>query len=366
MKADVYDRLADHYRGLGQPPQQERLEDLLEEIFTPLEAEVLLALPNDLIPLQTVALDDLIEKVGVARQEVVDILESLSRRGLVFSGTTMQGETGYALLQKGFGFSQTFFWKGEKSPFAKKMAELLGRRRERKSPDKTPEIKQTLPNQFIPVDRAIESQMQGVYPFTMLEQVVQQAKVIAVAHCPCRMRAQLLGRGCDHPLEVCLKFDDLAEYLIEREIARPISKEEALEIISKAEEDGLVHFVDNALGDVKHNCNCCGCCCWALGPIKRREVPRDVIMATYFVRQTDEQCCIGCGDCLEVCPIDALSLDNGLAAVDEEWCIGCGLCVTKCPKGAAKLKIRSDRVPPQNFRTLHETILKEKGFSQSF
>ena len=49
MKADVYDRLADHYRGLGQPPQQERLEDLLEEIFTPLEAEVLLALHFNII-----------------------------------------------------------------------------------------------------------------------------------------------------------------------------------------------------------------------------------------------------------------------------------------------------------------------------
>jgi hypothetical protein len=86
IKADVYDRLADHYRGLGQPPQQEGLEDLLEEIFTPLEAEVLLALPHVAIPLQTVAVEDVIDKVGIARQELRLHLSRKQYRLVPFQG----------------------------------------------------------------------------------------------------------------------------------------------------------------------------------------------------------------------------------------------------------------------------------------
>jgi ferredoxin len=162
-------------------------------------------------------------------------------------------------------------------------------------------------------------------------------------------------------LEACLKFDEMAEFLIEREMGREVTKEEAREIIGQAAKDGLVHFVDNALGDIKHNCNCCGCCCWALSPIKRRKTPRDVIMATYFMRETDKKECIGCGDCVKVCPVDALTMGDDFPLVDENWCVGCGVCIPKCPTGAAKLRKKSDQVPARDFRQLHERIMKERG-----
>jgi NAD-dependent dihydropyrimidine dehydrogenase PreA subunit len=175
---------------------------------------------------------------------------------------------------------------------------------------------------------------------------------------------RLRGRGCDHPLEVCLKFDDMAEYLIERELAREITREKALEVIRKSEDAGLVHFVDNAIKDIKHNCNCCGCACWNVGSIKRRKIPRDVLMATYFIRETDKDKCVGCGNCVEICPVDAIVLEGDYATVDEDWCIGCGLCVRQCSNGAARLRLRTDRkdhLPLPNFVKLHEKILKEKG-----
>ena len=46
---------------------------------------------------------------------------------------------------------------------------------------------------------------------------------------------------------------------------------------------------------------------------------------------------------------------------DKEWCIGCGVCAVPCPSGAVKLVRRSSAVPPKDFRTLHEQILKEGG-----
>ena len=54
----------------------------------------------------------------------------------------------------------------------------------------------------------------------------------------------------------------------------------------------------------------------------------------------DKMCtyaCLGYGDCANVCPKGAISVENGVAVVDRDKCIGCGLCVKTCPKGMVKL-----------------------------
>ncbi|MFC2046938.1 4Fe-4S binding protein [Chloroflexota bacterium] len=372
MKQDIYEQLALHLSALGMGlPYREELLDILRENFTQIEAEVALTLPTKVIPLQPVKVDDIIGEVNLPRVELVDILERLSERGLLFSGKTKDGEKGYALLQKGFGFPQTFFWKGEKTPHAENMADLI---------DKydTPKVKKathgtnTHAYRYLPVKEAIElmtqevhphEMMEAVYPYDMMEKVIERARVIALAHCPCRVRAHIQERGCDHLLEVCLKFDELAEYLIERGLGKEITREEALEVIKKSAEDGLVHFVDNAQGDIQHSCNCCGCCCWNLGPIKRREITRDLIIATYFIEELDEDKCNGCGKCVDICPVNVITIEDDLAVIDRDWCVGCGLCVTRCKLKATKLIRRSEQIPPPNFRELHERILQEKGLS---
>ena len=211
------------------------------------------------------------------------------------------------------------------------------------------------------MNQSVERDVQAVYPYDSMGQVVEKARLIAVAHCTCRVSAQMLGKGCDHPLEVCLKFNDMAEYVIERELGREVTKAEALEIIKKSEEAGLVHFVDNALGDIKHNCNCCGCNCWNVGTIRRRKTPRDVLMATYFIRETVEELCNGCGDCVELCPVSALTMEGDIAVVDKDWCIGCGVCAVSCPTEAISITRRSEEAPPENFAKLHERIKVERG-----
>ncbi len=89
-------------------------------------------------------------------------------------------------------------------------------------------------------------------------------------------------------------------------------------------------------------------------------------MATYFIRETDKDACTGCGECFDVCPVDAITTEGDFPAVDKEWCIGCGLCVAKCPNEAARLKLspdRADHMPALDFKELHERILEEKGLS---
>jgi Fe-S-cluster-containing hydrogenase component 2 len=160
-----------------------------------------------------------------------------------------------------------------------------------------------------------------------------------------------------------MKFDELADFVIERGLARELSKDEARDLIRVTEEAGLVHFVDNAEGEIKHNCNCCGCACWNVGNIRRRKIPRDAIMATYFMRETKAAECSSCGACVEICPVDAVRMEGGVPQVDREWCIGCGVCATVCPGDAVWLSIRADKTderPAATFRELHNSILEHK------
>ncbi len=364
-QTDIYKRLAEHLSqlGMGYPPTED-LEEILKANFTAKEAEVALALPTRVIPLQPVGTDEIMEAVSLPRVELEQILEGLADKGLLYSGTTEDGTKGYALQQVGFGFPQTFFWKGEDTPHARNMAALVAKYFNREVTQEAYGPAETKPFRYIPVGKTIEHEIETVYPYQMMERVIQGAEVIAVAHCPCRMTARLRGRGCDHPSEVCMKFDDMAKYLIERGLARQITKEEALEIIKQSEEAGLVHFVDNAIDGIKHNCNCCGCACWNVGNIKRRKIPRDVLMATYFIRVTNEDECTGCGECVDVCPVDALAMEDNVVVIEKDWCIGCGICVDRCPTDAAQLRLRPDKMdqePTSDFKKLHEKILEEKG-----
>lgn len=368
MEGELYHRLARHLSslGMGYPPGEE-LEDILRENFTPREATVALSLPTKVAPLDLAPIDEIAQRIDLPREELVELLEDLSRRGLLYSGKTNEGMKGYALQQMGYGFPQAFFWKGENTPHGKRMTQLI--RTYTKAKNIYFEVYGTTKTKnyrYIPVKEAIDHDhdTHAVLPFDQMEEVIKRATVIAVAHCPCRVAADLLERRrCQHPLEVCLKYDELATYVIERRMGREITKSEALEIIWKSEEAGLVHMVDNAREEIKHTCNCCGCCCWSVGTLKRRRVPRDVLVATYFIRETDEHECAGCGKCVDICPVDAITMEGDYPRVDTDWCIGCGLCLRPCTTSAAILKRKTPSIPPGDFGELHGKILKERGLT---
>jgi len=49
-----------------------------------------------------------------------------------------------------------------------------------------------------------------------------------------------------------------------------------------------------------------------------------------------EDKCTGCGSCVNVCPVGAISLVKGKAVIDQSKCIGCLACVSACPNDAIK------------------------------
>jgi NAD-dependent dihydropyrimidine dehydrogenase PreA subunit/predicted transcriptional regulator len=339
MSDEIYKKLAKHLSSLGMGyPEKEELLEILKENFTRLEAEVALAIPTKVIPFEPVSINRIIPPQNISMEVLESILSNLAQRGLLFSKKMKDRSMGYALQQFGYGFPQTFFWRGVNTPNAKKMA-----------------------FRYVPATPSFEPDSHAVFPFEMMEEVIKKVKLIALVHCPCRATAHLIGKKrCDHPLENCIKYDELAEYLIEKDIGREITKKEALEVIRKSEEAGLVHLVDNAREGIKHTCNCCGCCCWSVGTIKRKKIPRDVLMATYFLRETDQDRCTGCGQCVEICPVNVVKMEGDFPVIDKDWCIGCGVCAVPCPASAVRLVRRSDAIPPKDFKELHQEILKER------
>ena len=360
---DVYIRLAEHLKDLVMGyPYSDALIDMLKEMFSPVEARVALAIPNDLAPLEVVDADRIVSLADMPETQVLNALASLAERNMIYSANTKEGVPGYSLLQVGYGMPQIFFWGGKRDETAKKMAGLVLKYF---TVPVTREVyggTATKTYTYTPSSLHVDVPMQGVMPNEQMGFIIEATEKIGLANCPCRMSATILGRtDCTHSIEVCLKYDEMAEFVISRGLAREISKDEAIDILARCEKEGLVHMVDNARGQVKHTCNCCGHYCWNVGIINRRKIPRDQLMAVYFTRETELEACMGCGACAEICPVTAVTMVDDLPLVDPDWCIGCGVCAVSCPTGVISITRRNREQAPASFNELHEKIRREKG-----
>lgn len=195
----------------------------------------------------------------------------------------------------------------------------------------------------VPISRSLADNRE-VLPFDDLKPKIQSASFRAVAHCPCRLMKKTVDEGCDHALENCLHFGGMGRYMVAKGIAREVTAEETFEILKDANEDGLVHIVDNFEGHMSTICNCCGCCCIFLDTQKKMGL--HTLSSSNYVASVDEGDCVGCGTCESRCPVEAISLTNDIAAVDEQVCLGCAVCVPTCSAAAVDIVSRSEIKPP--------------------
>ncbi|MCL2366815.1 MAG: RnfABCDGE type electron transport complex subunit B [Oscillospiraceae bacterium] len=70
--------------------------------------------------------------------------------------------------------------------------------------------------------------------------------------------------------------------------------------------------------------------------------------------------CMGYGDCQNVCPVDAVCIENGLAHIDPRKCIACGLCVKACPNDIIAIHDMPMAVAVLCSNTEKGAVLKDK------
>lgn len=172
----------------------------------------------------------------------------------------------------------------------------------------------TGPMRVIPIETAIEGETRRA-SYEEVSKYLNENTIFSVSDCSCRTSREAMGEGCGHLKEdMCIQMGHAAEYYIRTERGREITREEAFEIIKKAEENGLMHSIPNTDGPGKTHaiCNCCGCSCFALR-IAGMFLNNDMVRSNY-VSHVDKEKCVACGECAEVCPVNALKLGKKLCS----------------------------------------------------
>ncbi len=189
-------------------------------------------------------------------------------------------------------------------------------------------------SKVIPIEESIDAK-QWVIPTQQAISILTQATSFALTACTCRTHYQ-----CDKPKEVCFLLNTVADKAVEKNKARKIEKKEAIQVLQRANQAGLVHLSLYRPGqEVFALCNCCSCCCHDLQLLikyKRTEL----VMHSDFIAGTNEPLCTHCGLCTDNCPFEARNLIDNTLVFDPECCYGCGVCIPICPENAIRMENR--------------------------
>jgi Pyruvate/2-oxoacid:ferredoxin oxidoreductase delta subunit len=205
----------------------------------------------------------------------------------------------------------------------------------------------------IPIEKKIGSPLEETLPLSQASKLIEKHEIISLSECPCKLDKNLVGDPCKTTDERfrCFHFGNTGRFFIEHGFGKPVSNEQAIDILLAAEKEGLVHKVFHySLDPDKEEealCNCCKCCCMVFQSFYRGVYPFHTI--TSYMAKLDDSKCKGCGTCVQKCPIEAISLTNGKTSIDETRCIGCGVCVYHCPENARSLEkteLRNVYIPP--------------------
>jgi ferredoxin len=213
-----------------------------------------------------------------------------------------------------------------------------------------------------------------VLDYERASQVIQTATQRGIGMCYCRHKMQHMDRACDAPMDICMTFNGTADSLVRHNYARAVDVKEGMDLLQQAYESNLVQFGENVRSGVNFICNCCGCCCEAMIAQRRFGILHP-IHTTNFIPTIDDSACSGCGKCVNVCPVEAMTLvssndahhpSHKKAKVDEDMCLGCGVCVRSCPSDGISLRSRPERIiTPMN--SVHRVVVMavERGDLQN-
>jgi ferredoxin len=203
-----------------------------------------------------------------------------------------------------------------------------------------------------------------VLDYERASEVIHTASHRGIGVCYCRHKMMHMNRACDAPMDICMTFNSTAQSLTKHGYARVVDVSEGMDLLQQAYEQNLVQFGENGREHVNFICNCCGCCCEAMIAARKFGILNPVHTSN-FLPMVDETECNGCGKCVNVCPVEAMTLVSSndpnhpkmkKAKVEEDICLGCGVCVRTCEHESLSLRSRPQRViTPLN--SVHRTVM---------
>ncbi len=358
MPDHVYYKLRKHLdqHPIPYPATESGVEiKLLKSLFTPVEAEITLALsalferPAKIFPR--------LKKINISLDELETKLLNMLKKGLI-RGTRDRKNKGKYLFSKmplaiGIYEAQVdkisyetarLFEDYEKEAYGKALLD-----------NKTHQMR------TIPLNIKIEPEYQVSNYEDITEIIKNSPGPFAVMNCICRQAKDTMHQECSRTdeRETCILIEEGVNFAQNLGVGREISKDETLKLITQAKKSGLVLQPENS----QHPhfvCCCCGCCCGVLSSAKLYDKPAKYLHSNYFAEIDAEKCEI-CETCLERCPMDAIRRTNNHMETDLDRCIGCGACVPTCKDRAIKLiKKEYAYIPPKTTGEMYKKIMLER------
>lgn len=339
----------------GAPPS-ETLYKILGILFDEREAQLVSALP-----IQVFRADEAAKRWKLSLEESVAILDGLASRALLVD-IKKDGETYYVLPPPMAGFIEFSMMRMREDIDQHSLGLLLHQYMNVEEDfikalffgTDTKMVRTFVSEEAVPKGDILE-----IMDYERATWVIKNAKHIGVSMCYCRHKMSHVGKSCDAPMDICMTFGNTADALIRANYARRVTVDACLDLLQKAKEHGLVQIGENVQSEVAFICNCCGCCCEALLAAKKFGTSQ-TIATTYYMPRVDHSSCIGCGNCIQACPMEALQfsgLEEGKQVrLLEEMCLGCGVCVSSCSLNAIMMDRRSQRIITP-ITTAHRVVL---------
>lgn len=344
-------------------PINETYIELLKTLLTEEEANFLLIFekPN-------LNINEIKEKINLDEETLKQILDRLLNKGIITGiPSRSTGIMVYTLMPLFPGIFEYSFMKGETTETQKQLARIFEKMFSDASKftqtnynEALDRLKTFTPlDRIVPVEEQIEVQQEQIIPYEEVEKLIESSDTIGVAHCYCRHFKNLLDEQCNLNASKlnCLQLGKNAQFAIKYGFSKQISKEEALEILQEAEDQGLVHKAihvnQNPEKPEAAICNCCKCCCETFQMYYRGMAPFHSL--TSYVSIVDKDLCVGCETCVNICPVEAPELIDTISVINEERCIGCGVCAHHCPEEAIRLERTGPRivfVPPPKIKQI--------------
>ncbi len=345
-----YSELVDRLNRFPQgAPPSETLFKILKVLFSEREAQLVSLLP---IKPFTIKKASRIWKINLT--ETRNILETLAGRALLVD-IEQNGEQHYTLPPPMAGFFEFSMMRIRPDIDQKLLGELFYQYMNVEE-DFIRELftrgSTQLGRVFVNEPLLSDENALSVLDYERATEVIKTAHHIGVGICYCRHKMSHVGQSCNAATEICMTFNTTAASLTKYGHARKIDQTECLDLLQQAYDQNLVQFGENVREEVNFICNCCGCCCEAMIAARRFAILNPV-HTTNFIPEINDYQCNGCGKCVNICPVEAMTLvsannphlpNRRKAVLNEDRCLGCGICARTCSAKSIMLKSRLKRV----------------------